>query len=121
MGTEAIETWSGGVVVISHNLAFCDRVATEKWIMDAGHLRAEGGEYVDMKLDDKTGDDTVTDASGNVMDVKREKKMDPKEIKKAIKDTEKKLKDHAKNKTLSEEEAWELHDKLTELKDRLTA
>merc|ERR1712066_1190002 len=39
--TEAIETWSGGVVVISHNLAFCDRVATEKWIMDAGHLRAE--------------------------------------------------------------------------------
>merc|ERR1712127_402407 len=42
--TEAIEGWLGGVVVISHNLAFCDQVATEKWIMDAGHLRAEGGE-----------------------------------------------------------------------------
>merc|ERR1712178_637780 len=92
--TEAIKSWLGGVVVISHNLAFCDQVATEKWIMDAGHLRAEGGEYVDVKLEDKTGDDTVTDASGNVMDVKVQKKMDPKEIKKAIKDTEKKLKDH---------------------------
>merc|ERR1719420_2756097 len=112
--TEAIKNWLGGVVVISHNLAFCDQVATEKWIMDAGHLRAEGGEYVDVKLDDKTGDDTVTDASGNVMAVKVEKKMDPKEIKKAIKDVEKKLKDHTKNKTLSEEEVWALQDKLAE-------
>merc|ERR1712066_62660 len=109
--TEAIENWLGGVVVISHNLAFCDQVATEKWIMDAGHLRAEGGEYVDVKLEEKGGDDTIVDANGNVIDVKRSKKMDPKEIKKAIKDVEKKLKDHAKNKTLSEEEAWELHDK----------
>merc|ERR1712076_21047 len=39
--TEAIEKWTGGVVVISHNLEFCNRVATEKWIMDAGYLRAE--------------------------------------------------------------------------------
>merc|ERR1712151_1017006 len=117
--TEAIENWLGGVVVISHNLAFCDQVATEKWIMDAGHLRAEGGEYVDVKLEDKQGDDTITDASGNVIDVKRSKKMDPKDMKKAIKDLEKKLKDHAKNKTLSEEEMWALQDKLTELKDRL--
>merc|ERR1712039_341616 len=119
--TEAIETWAGGVVVISHNLAFCDRVATEKWIMDAGHLRAEGGEYVDVKMEEKQGDDTVVDANGNVIDVQRSKKMDPKDIKKAIKDVEKKLKDHAKKKTLTEEEAWELQDKLSELKDRLTA
>merc|ERR1711988_163350 len=77
--TEAIENWLGGVVVISHNLAFCDQVATEKWIMDAGHLRAEGGEYVDVKLEDKQGDDTVTDASGNVLEVKRAKAMDPKD------------------------------------------
>merc|ERR1712139_372574 len=117
--TEAIENWLGGVVVISHNLAFCDQVATEKWIMDAGHLRAEGGEYVDVKLEDKTGDDTVTDASGNVMDVKVQKKMDPKEIKKAIKDVEKKMKDHTKNKNLTEEEVLALQDKLAELKDRL--
>merc|ERR1719499_246520 len=100
-----------------HNLAFCDQVATEKWIMDAGHLRAEGGEYVDVKLEAKVGDDTITDASGNVIDVQRSKKMDPKDIKKAIKDAEKKLKDHKKKQSLTDEEAWALEDKLQELKD----
>merc|ERR1711953_476240 len=117
--TEAIEQWKGGVVVISHNLAFCEQVATEKWIMDAGHLRAEGGEYVDVKLEDKGGDDTITDASGNVMNVQRSKKMDPKDIKKAIKDVEKKLKDHKKKK-LTDEELWALEDKLNELKEQLS-
>merc|ERR1712045_966114 len=119
--TEAIKSWLGGVVVISHNLAFCDQVATEKWIMDAGHLRAEGGEYVDVKMEEKTGDDTVVDANGNVIDVQRSKKMDPKDIKKAIKDVEKKLKDNAKKKTLSDEEVWELEDKLADMKERLKA
>merc|ERR1711870_130738 len=119
--TEAIEGWGGSVVVISHNLAFCDQVATEKWIMDAGHLRAEGGEYVDIKLDDGDGPDTVTDASGNVLEVKREKKMDRKDLKKAIKDLEKKLKDGAKNKTLTEEETWALQDKLNEYKEAVAA
>merc|ERR1719499_2678249 len=117
--TEAIEQWHGGVVVISHNLEFCDQVATEKWIMDAGHLRAEGGEYVDVKLEAKVGDDTITDASGNVIDVQRSKKIDPKDIKKAIKDVEKKLKDHAKKKDLTDEEAWALEDRLNELKEAL--
>merc|ERR1711933_306621 len=119
--TEAIKNWLGGVVVISHNLAFCDQVATEKWIMDAGHLRAEGGEYVDVKLEDKAGADTVVDANGNVLDVERAKKMDPKEIKKAIKDVEKKLAQHKKKSTLTDEEAWALEDKLAELQERLKA
>lgn len=117
--TEAIEQWMGGVVVISHNLAFCERVATEKWIMDAGHLRAEGGEYVDVKMEDKGGDDTFIDGSGNQIDVKRDKALSDKDVKKAIKDIEKKLKDNKKNKTLSDDEAWELEDKLSELKARL--
>jgi elongation factor 3 len=113
--TEAIEKWLGGVVVISHNLEFCNRVATEKWIMDAGHLRAEGGEYVDVKLEEKQGDDTVVDASGNVLDVKRLKTLDGKELKKAIKEVEKKLKDAKKN-NLPDEQKWALEDKLAELK-----
>merc|ERR1712066_427943 len=117
--TDAIQNWLGGVVVISHNLAFCDQVATEKWIMDAGHLRAEGGEYVDVKLEEKGGDDTIVDANGNVIDVKRSKKMDPKDIKKAIKDVEKKLKDHKKQKNLTDEEAWALEDKRKALKEQL--
>merc|ERR1712140_41142 len=114
--TEAIQNWLGGVVVISHNLAFCEQVATEKWIMDAGHLRAEGGEYADMKLEDKAVNDTFVDASGNVLEVKREKKLDAKEIKKAIKDIEKKTEGEQKTNLLTEEEMWELTDKLEELK-----
>merc|ERR1711939_878815 len=80
--TEAIETYGGGVVVISHNMEFCNRVATEKWIMDAGHLTAEGGNYCDEKIE---------------------------------KDNEKKLKENKKKKNLTEEEVWELEDKLAEL------
>merc|ERR1711907_905982 len=117
--TEAIEQWTGGVVVISHNLAFCERVATEKWIMDAGRLRAEGGEYVDVKMEDKGGDDVFIDGSGNAIDVKREKNLSDKDLKKAIKDIEKKLKDHKKKKNLTDDEAWELEDKLGQLKARL--
>merc|ERR1711896_99624 len=113
--TEAIEQWSGGVVVISHNLEFCNRVATEKWIMDAGHLRAEGGEYTDAKIEDKDDPDEVFDGAGNKIDVKKNKPMEVKEIKKAIKDVEKKLKDHNKKNDLSEEEVWQLQDKLAEL------
>merc|ERR1712100_964594 len=102
--TEAIEQWNGGVVVISHNLEFCNRVATEKWIMDAGHLRAEGGEYTDIKIDDKDGPDEVFDGAGNKIDVQRQKALSAKDLKKAIKDTEKKLKDGEKKKSLSDEE-----------------
>merc|ERR1719473_1028745 len=116
--TEAIEQWKGGVVVISHNLAFCERVATEKWIMDAGHLRAEGGEYVDIKIEDKGLDDEITDAAGNKIDVKRQKDLQGKELKKAIKDIEKKLKDNKKSQLLSEDEVFALEDQLIELKEK---
>jgi len=113
--TEAIDNWKGGVVVISHNLAFCDKVATEKWIMDAGYLRAEGGEYVDVKVEDKGGADVFIDGSGNAIAVNREKNLSEKEIKKVRKDIEKKLKDNQKNQNLSEEEVWALEDRLGEL------
>merc|ERR1711970_1294786 len=73
--TEAIKNWLRGVVVISHNLAFCNRVATEKWIMDAGHLRAEGGEYVDVKIEEKKDADEVVDGAGNKIDVNRQKQL----------------------------------------------
>merc|ERR1739844_54622 len=102
--TEAIEDWAGGVVVISHNLKFCNRVATEKWIMDAGRLRAEGGEYTDKKIDDNGGPDELFDGAGNKIDVKRNRALSVKETKKTIKDIERKLKDGLKNKTLSDEE-----------------
>merc|ERR1712218_249373 len=121
-----LEEFKGGVVIISHNSEFTDSVCTQKWIMEksektgAGHLR-EGGEILcdDATVEDKNGPDEIYDEAGNKIDVKRAKPLEAKEVKKAIKDLEKKLKDNKKKNTLSEEEVWELQDKLAELTSSL--
>merc|ERR1712056_114520 len=117
----AIKDYKGGVLIISHNKEFCDNVATEKWIMKGGYLRIEG-ESVDR--DEEKGDgnkapDEVYDGAGNKIDVKKSVTLSAKDAKKAIKDIEKKLKDGKKKKTLTDEEMWEMEDKLNELKEQL--
>merc|ERR1712196_512948 len=120
-----LDTYQGGVAIISHNTEFTDSVCTQKWIMEkseltgAGHLREEGEIRADEEIVDEKGPDEIYDESGNKIEVK--KKLDAKEIKKLIKDIEKKLKDHKKKNNLSEEEFWELSDRLAELKEMLTA
>jgi elongation factor 3 len=119
----AIKEYKGGVLIISHNKEFCDHVATEKWIMNKGYLRIEG-ESVDNSKDDgvgNTGPDEVFDASGNKIEVNKNVTMSDKDKKKAIKDLEKKMKDGKKKKTLTDEEVWEMEDKLNELKESLKA
>merc|ERR1719502_290317 len=110
----AIKDYQGGVLIISHNKEFCDNVATERWIMKGGYLRIEG-ESVDTSSPEQQaqkGQEDVYDASGNKIDVKANVALPAKEIKKQIKDVEKKLKDGKKKGTLTEEEMWELEDKL---------
>jgi len=117
----AIKDYKGGVLIISHNKEFCDHVATEKWIMNKGYLRIEG-ESVDTSAGDdgnKTGPDEVYDGAGNKIEVKKSMTMTDKDRKKAIKDLEKKIKDNKKKKILTDEEVWELEDKLNELKEAL--
>merc|ERR1711939_237596 len=120
-----LEGFQGGVVIISHNTEFTDSVCTQKWIMEksevtgAGRLREEGELKFEGEIEEQQGPDEVFDESGNKIDVKKNKPMDAKDIKKAIKDLEKKLKDHKKKNNLSDEEAWELGDKLEELKNAL--
>merc|ERR1711990_735077 len=118
----AIKDYKGGVLIISHNREFCDNVATEKWIMQGGRLRIEG-ESVDTAAEQdgsgNKGPDEVFDGAGNKIAVKGP--MAQKDVKKAIKDLEKKMKDGKKNKTLTEEEIWELDDRLNELKEKLQA
>merc|ERR1719389_267786 len=119
----AIKDYQGGVLIISHNKEFCDNVATERWIMKGGYLRIEG-ESVDNSTPEQQqqkGQEDVYDASGNKIDVKANVQLPAKEIKKQIKDVEKKLKDGKKKGTLSEEECWELEDKLNDLKEKLEA
>merc|ERR1711862_393281 len=125
---KGLEDFKGGVVIISHNVEFTDSVCQQKWIMEknelsgAGRLRGEGEiAKDDAEIEAQEGPDEVYDESGNKIDVKKNKPMDAKDIKKAIKDVEKKLKDHKKKNNLSEEEAWELEDKLAELKSALEA
>merc|ERR1719420_1130689 len=120
-----LDSYQGGVVIISHNEEFCNSVCTQKWVMTksettgAGNLREEGEIKLDGEIEAQKGPDEIYDESGNKIEVK--KKLEAKDIKKAIKDIEKKLKDNKKKNTLSEEDAWELSDRLAELKDILTA
>jgi len=123
--SRGLETYQGGVAIISHNVEFTDSVCTQKWIMEksevtgAGHLREEGEIVLDEAIEEEKGPDEIYDESGNKIEVK--KKLDSKEMKKMIKEIEKKLLTDKKAKTLTDEEIWELSDKLTELKDMLTA
>jgi elongation factor 3 len=125
---KGLDDFKGGVVIISHNSEFTDSVCTQKWIMEkseisgAGRLREEGTIKLDEgEIEEVQGPDEVYDESGNKIDVKKAKQMDAKDIKKAIKDVEKKLKDNKKKSTLSDEEAWELQDKLADLQSQLEA
>jgi len=120
-----LEAFQGGVVIISHNTEFTDSVCTQKWIMHkdpvsgAGHLREEGDMLEDEAVANEKGPDEIFDESGNKIAVK--KKLDTKEVKKQIKIAEKKLKDNEKVETLSEDERWEVIDRLEELKQMLEA
>merc|ERR1712005_44930 len=120
-----LEGYQGGVVIISHNTEFTDSVCTQKWIMEkdavsgAGHLREEGEIKLDGEIAETKGPGEIYDESGNKIEVK--KALDSTEMKKQIKDIEKKLKDNKKKNNLSDEEMWELQDKLAELKDMLAA
>ena len=108
-----LEAFQGGVAIISHNEEFTDSVCTQKWIMTkhevtgAGRLREEGQIVLDEGIEAVEGPDEVYDESGNKIDVKRTKHMEPKDIKKAIKEIEKKLTAHKKSNNLSEEEVWD--------------
>merc|ERR1711907_606690 len=115
----ACKDYKGGVLIISHNKEFCDNVATEKWIMKGGYLRIEG--------ESKAADDEavasgnkeqkeVYDGADNKIDVKQNESLSAKDTKKKIKDLEKKLKDGKKKGTLTEDEIYEIEDKLVELK-----
>merc|ERR1712146_650686 len=118
----AIKDYKGGVLIISHNKEFCDSVATEKWIMGKGKLRIEGApeeEAVEAKDKALGPKEDVYDGAGNKIDVKANAAVSAKDAKKQIKVPEKKSKDGLKKKTLTDEEKWEIEDKIVALKEKL--
>lgn len=95
--TKAIETFKGGVVIISHNREFANAVATEKWIMEKGCLRKEGESIANMEENKSNSiiktNDTVIDSMGNSIKVEKlQSDMDKKEMKRKIKQLQKELK-----------------------------
>merc|ERR1712028_222522 len=82
---QGLEEYQGGVVIISHNEEFCNKVCQQKWIMEAGRLREEGEIQVDDDIAEQAGPDELYDESGNKIEVNKMKTLPAKEIKKEIK------------------------------------
>lgn len=108
----AIETFDGGVVIISHNNEFCQQLCPETWVMDAGHLETKGDSDWMLKQDEKIADQEqiteVTDAAGNVTKIKaQKKKLSKKEEKQLVKKIKAKIKNGEDLETDEEEFAFE--------------
>merc|ERR1712070_47288 len=93
----AIETYDGGVVMITHNNEFCSKLCPETWVMDAGHLETKGdADWMlkqDTKIDDQQQLQEMTDAAGNKIEIKQaKKKLSKKEEKQLVKRIKNKLK-----------------------------
>jgi len=93
----AIETFDGGVIIISHNNEFVSKLCPETWVMDAGHLETKGDAEWMLKQDTKITDQQqiteVTDAAGNKIAIKQEKKkLSKKEEKQLVKKIKQKIK-----------------------------
>merc|ERR1712176_329521 len=84
----AIEEFDGGVVIISHNNEFTQALCPETWVMDAGHLETKGDADWMLKQDEKIDDQMqlteVTDAAGNKIEIKQQKKKLSKKEEKAL-------------------------------------
>merc|ERR1719254_380868 len=92
----AIESYDGGVVMITHNNEFCSKLCPETWVMDAGHLETKGdAEWMlkqDTKIDQQQQITEVTDAAGNVSKIKNKKKKLSKKEKQLVKKVKNKIK-----------------------------
>jgi elongation factor 3 len=108
---KAIEEYEGGVVIISHNNEFVSTLCPEEWVMDAGHLSTRGEVGWMDRQDDKIADTAVitemTDAHGNVTELKQKKTMSKRDQKVKIKSLLKAIKAGEELNTDDEEFAQE--------------
>jgi elongation factor 3 len=95
---KAIEEFQGGVVIISHNSEFVSQLCPEEWVMDAGHLTTKGEVGWMSRQDDKIEANApviteMTDALGNVTELKVKKKLSKRDEKAKLKIIKKKIED----------------------------
>ena len=108
----AIETFEGGIVIISHNNEFTQKLCPETWVMDAGHLETKGdADWMlkqDTKIEQQEQITEMTDAAGNVTKLKAaKKKLSKKEEKVMTKKIKAKIKNGEDLDTEEEEFAFE--------------
>jgi len=108
----AIESFEGGIIIISHNNEFVSQLCPETWVMDAGHLETKGDADWMLKQDTKINDQQqlteMTDAAGNKVEIKQEKKkLSKKEEKQLLKKVKAKIKNGEALDTDEEEFAFE--------------
>jgi elongation factor 3 len=108
----AIADFEGGVIIISHNNEFVSTLCPETWVMDSGHLETKGDAEWMLKQDTKISAQEqiteVTDAAGNVTELKgQKKKLSKKEEKQFLKKIKKKIKEGAPLDSDEEEFAYD--------------
>jgi len=86
---DAITIYEGGVIMITHNDAFCRQLCPERWVLEAGKLNTEGDvEWMESLKDSAVEFKQVTemiDATGNEVKLNVKKKLNAKEKKKMMK------------------------------------
>lgn len=128
--TEALKTFLGGVVIISHSKEFADEVSDTKWEMEKGRLREVGEVVVDEEMEEKlrlaneeeeNGSKTFITATGEEIEIKKQKntKKTEKDLKKQLKDLEKELRDGKRKFAFTDAERWTLEDRIDEIKEEL--
>merc|ERR1711935_998735 len=85
---DAIDHYEGGIIMITHNDAFCSQLCPERWVLEAGRLNTEGDVEWMTKAANEAVEfekvDEMLDASGNVLKAGK-KKLNAKEKKKMTK------------------------------------
>jgi elongation factor 3 len=89
---EALKSFEGGVLVITHNRDFSESICKEVWAMRDGRLEASGHNWVEgqgsgPRIDKADGEeDDQYDAMGNKIDTKKMKKISASEARKLKKE-----------------------------------
>ena len=94
---EAIDHYEGGIIMITHNDAFCRQLCPERWVLEKGELNTEGDiEWMEKAAKQEIGFeqvDEMVDATGNNIKIKRKKNLNAKEKKKKMKIIKQKIAD----------------------------
>merc|ERR1711935_642329 len=74
---DAIDHYEGGIIMITHNDAFCSQLRPERWVLEAGRLNTEGDVEWMTKAANEAVEfekvDEMLDASGNVLKAGKKK------------------------------------------------